>query len=47
MPDLHSHKGPSFLSYFPLLALVLVGYNISIFTGHAFNAPNSDTLLQV
>ncbi|MDB6116547.1 MAG: hypothetical protein JWO08_328 [Verrucomicrobiaceae bacterium] len=47
MPDLHSHKGPSFLSYFPLLALVLVGYNIAIFTGHAFNAPNSDTLLQV
>jgi len=46
MPALHPHKGPSFITYFPLLSLVLIAYNIAIFTGHSFTA-GSDALLHV
>ena len=47
MPALHSHKGPSFITYFPLLSLALIAYNVAIFTGHSFAVPSADSLLHV
>jgi len=47
MPAIPARRGPSFFTYFPLLCLALVGYNIAIFTGHSFTAANTDSLLQV
>ena len=47
MSDLPLHKSPPFIMQFPLLAIVLVVYNIAMFAGHSFSPTTSGELLKV
>ena len=47
MSDTPPHKSPSFIMHFPLLAFVLVAYNIALATGHEFTATATSAMLTV